>query len=152
MVDTCEVEEEEEEVEMEEEEGEGEEEVNKDTGIMWGQKVSAKRKEREDFWIDAELEVRQICGYKERKSKKVIRRIKDKEVNETRDIRDMMGREEQEGTSGVDKETEEELDYEEEGGRMAKKLVLGWEGLEQPWKMAIGRRAKDVRNCHSNYR
>ena len=63
-----------------------------------------------------------------------------------------MEREEQGDTSGVDKETEEELDYEEEDGKIAKKLLLGWEGLEESWKIAIGRRAKDVRNCHINYR
>ena len=53
-----------------------------------------KRKEREDYWIDVELEVRRICGYKQRNSKKVFKRIREKEIGESRDIRDMLGREE----------------------------------------------------------
>ena len=88
-----------EEEEMEEEEGEDGEEEEEPSGISWAPRVSAKRKAREDFWIDAELEVRRICGYKERRSKKVIERIKERELRETRDIRGMFSVEERGGTS-----------------------------------------------------
>ena len=44
------------------------------------------------------------------------------------------------------------MGYEEERVKIIKRLVLGWEGLELSWQMAIGRRAKDTRSCHSNYR
>ena len=47
------------EVEMNSEE-EGEEGGDMDGDISWAPKVSAKRKERDDFWIDAELTVRRI--------------------------------------------------------------------------------------------
>ena len=74
----------------EREDSEGEEvEALKD--IEWGPSISKKRKEREDFWIDAELRVRQVCGYKERRSKKVNRRTKELEEGRSQDIRDMFG-------------------------------------------------------------
>ena len=136
--------------EIEGEEGAEEEEPS---GINWAPRVSAKRKAREDFWIDAELEVRRICGYKERRSKKVIERIKERELRETRDIRGMFNVEERGGTSSEEVErVEEEVNYEEEEGKITKKLALGWDHLEQSWKMAIQKRAKEVRTCHENHR
>ena len=79
--------------------------------------------------------------------------MKERELGESRDIRDMFNVEERGDTSGVEVGgEEEELDYEEEEGKITKKLVLGWDQLEQSWRMAIQKRAKEVRTCHGNHR
>ena len=116
--------------------------------------ISRKRKEREDFWIDAELKVRRICGYKERRSKKVNRRTKELEEGRSQDIRDMfgLGGGGAQGSSGDPLEEEmPEVDYEEESREIGKKLKLDWDSLDKSWKMAMQRRAKKVRGCHDGH-
>ena len=44
------------------------------------------------------------------------------------------------------------MDYEGEEAQVTKKLVLGWDLLEESWKIQIQQRAKEVRNCHTRHR
>jgi hypothetical protein len=119
-----------------------------DGDISWAPKVSAKRKERDDFWIDAELTVRRICGYRERNSKKVNKRVREREMGGSRDIREMLDREEEDTPSGGEGVAEGEVDFREEGDKITKKLLLGWDSLTQSWQQRVMQRAKEVRGCH----
>ena len=135
------------EVEMDSEE-EGEEGGDMDRDISWAPKMSAKRKERDDFWIDAELTVRRVCGYRERSSKKVNKRVRERELGGSRDIREMLDREEEDTPSEEEGVVEGEVDFREEGDKITKKLLLGWDSLTQSWQQRVMQRAKGVRSCH----